>query len=48
MVAAFAGSPADSQVINGFQFFKVFDEQQLESGVFRTVGLESAEREIVD
>ena len=30
MVAAFAGSPADSQVINGFQFFKVFDEQQLE------------------
>ena len=26
----FAASPADSQVVNGFQFFKVFDEHQLE------------------
>lgn len=26
----FASSPADSQVLNGFQFFKVFDEHQLE------------------
>ncbi len=29
-VATFADSPADSQVISGFQFFKVFDEHQLE------------------
>ena len=29
-VLAFVGSPAESQVIQGFQFFKVFDEQQLE------------------
>ena len=27
---SFAGSPADSQVISGLQFFKVFDESQLE------------------
>ena len=27
---AFVGSPADSQVVNGCQFFKVFDERQLE------------------
>lgn len=27
---AFVGSPADSQVVNGCQFFKVFDEHQLE------------------
>ncbi len=27
---AFVGSPADSQVVNGIQFFKVFDEHQLE------------------
>lgn len=27
---AFAASPADSQEIQGYQFFKVFDEQQLE------------------
>ena len=27
---AFAGSPADSQVVNGCQFFKVFDDHQLE------------------
>ena len=27
---AFAASPADSQVVNGCQFFKVFDEHQLE------------------
>ena len=26
----FVGSPADSQVVNGCQFFKVFDEHQLE------------------
>ena len=29
-VLAFADSPADSQVLQGFQFFKVFDEHQLE------------------
>ncbi len=29
-VLAFAESPADSQVLQGFQFFKVFDEHQLE------------------
>ena len=29
-VLAFVESPADSQVIQGHQFFKVFDEQQLE------------------
>ncbi len=27
---AFVGSPADSQVVNGCQFFKVFDDHQLE------------------
>ena len=29
-ILSFAGSPADSQVIQGCQFFKIFDEQQLE------------------
>ena len=29
-VMDFVESPADSQVLNGFQFFKVFDEHQLE------------------
>lgn len=29
-VLSFAGSPADSQVIQGYQFFKIFDEHQLE------------------
>ncbi len=29
-VAEFASSPADSQEIQGYQFFKVFDDQQLE------------------
>ena len=29
-VASFANSPAESQEINGFQFFKVFDDRQLE------------------
>lgn len=29
-VLAFAESPADSQVIQGYQFFKVYDDQQLE------------------
>ena len=29
-VLSFAGSPADSQVIQGYQFFKVFDDKQLE------------------
>lgn len=29
-VLAFVESPADSQVLQGFQFFKVFDERQLE------------------
>ena len=28
--AAFISSPADSQVVHGYQFFKVFDENQLE------------------
>ena len=28
-VAEFAASPADSQEIQGYQFFKVFDDQQL-------------------
>ncbi len=27
---AFVNSPADSQVVNGYQFFKVFDDHQLE------------------
>lgn len=30
MAAAFAESPADSQVMHGFQFFKVYDDHQLE------------------
>lgn len=29
-VMTFASSPADSQVIQGCQFFKIFDEHQLE------------------
>lgn len=29
-VLTFVSSPADSQVLQGFQFFKVFDEHQLE------------------
>ena len=29
-ILAFADSPADSQVISGYQFFKVFDDHQLE------------------
>ena len=29
-VVAFSGSPADSQVVQGRHFFKIFDEQQLE------------------
>lgn len=29
-VVAFTASPADSQVVHGYQFFKVFDENQLE------------------
>ena len=29
-VLSFVESPADSQVIQGCQFFKIFDEQQLE------------------
>lgn len=29
-VLTFVDSPADSQVVQGFQFFKVFDEHQLE------------------
>ena len=28
--AGFAGSPADSQEIQGYQYFKIYDEQQLE------------------
>ena len=30
MVTAFAESPADSQVMQGYQFFKVYDDHQLE------------------
>ena len=30
MIRYFIASPADSQVLSGFQFFKVFDEHQLE------------------
>ena len=30
LAQAFVESPADSQVVNGYQFFKVFDENQLE------------------
>ncbi len=30
IIENFASSPADSQVLQGFQFFKVFDEHQLE------------------
>ena len=30
LISGFANSPADSQVVNGCQFFKVFDEHQLE------------------
>ncbi len=29
-VLAFVASPADSQVIQGYQFFKIFDDHQLE------------------
>lgn len=29
-VLSFVGSPADSQVVQGYQFFKIFDEHQLE------------------
>ncbi|MBQ4046484.1 MAG: helix-turn-helix domain-containing protein, partial [Lachnospiraceae bacterium] len=29
-IISFVGSPADSQVLQGYQFFKVFDENQLE------------------
>ena len=29
-VLAFVDSPADSQVLQGYQFFKIFDEHQLE------------------
>ncbi len=29
-VMAFVNSPADSQVLQGYQFFKVFDDHQLE------------------
>lgn len=29
-ISAFAESPADSQVVQGYQFFKIFDENQLE------------------
>lgn len=30
LIASFVDSPADSQTLNGYQFFKVYDEQQLE------------------
>ncbi len=32
--AEFAKSPADSQEIQGYQYFKIFDEQQLEYNLF--------------
>ncbi len=41
-VLAFIDSPADSQVIQGFQFFKVFDENQLEYILLINGGSEDA------
>lgn len=29
-IVSFVNSPADSQVVQGYQFFKIFDEHQLE------------------
>ena len=34
-VSSFVESPADSQVIQGCQFFKIFDEQRLEYVLLR-------------
>ena len=41
-VLAFIDSPADSQVIQGFQFFKIFDENQLEYILLAGGGSEDA------
>ncbi|MCI8597791.1 MAG: PucR family transcriptional regulator [Lachnospiraceae bacterium] len=41
-VLTFIDSPADSQVIQGFQFFKVFDENQLEYILLLNGGSEDA------
>ena len=41
-VLAFIDSPADSQVIQGFQFFKIFDENQLEYILLLNGGSEDA------
>ena len=41
-VLAFIDSPADSQVVQGFQFFKVFDENQLEYILLINGGSEDA------
>ena len=37
-ILTFVDSPADSQVIQGYQFFKVFDEHQLEYILFAKGG----------
>ena len=39
---AFIDSPADSQVIQGFQFFKIFDDNQLEYILLLNGGSEDA------
>ena len=41
-VLAFIDSPADSQVIQGFQFFKIFDDNQLEYILLLNGGSEDA------
>lgn len=41
-VLAFIDSPADSQVIQGFQFFKIFDDTQLEYILLLNGGSEDA------
>ncbi|MGN8800803.1 PucR family transcriptional regulator [Candidatus Merdisoma sp. HCP28S3_D10] len=41
-VMAFIDSPADSQVIQGFQFFKIFDDNQLEYILLLNGGSEDA------
>ncbi len=41
-VVAFVDSPADSQVVQGYQFFKVFDEHQLEYILVANGGSEDA------
>ena len=41
-ILAFVDSPADSQVIQGFQFFKIFDDNQLEYILLLNGGSEDA------